>query len=371
MLSVVACGDAEEERAQSGDSAFTVANGDRFVVSATPDKIVLKKRIGSAEFPFDEESLRGKAILIHPVSRRAELGVYARAMSVTSTDDTYVIDGEPLTLKEMETISEDDVVRIFIDPHRDIGVQPQSLTPQTVSWLTPGGFSFGFGAGLAHSTYVAPGLTFSHSIERSDVQPEVLVDWTEDHGLEIGFRASLSWRSTITFKGTINGGKELVHSQELTSPPWVVTIPIGVVPVPVALTGTAFVTCSANGAGSIGGTVKISADASLGGSVYIQPSVSLPSEWVSEGRWPAQASATASADPDVTFDESITISCALPRIAVKAAIGGAAGPYLALAPTLAVTNGAAKVSASVVAGVEGKVMGVGGSFETTVATWTP
>jgi hypothetical protein len=372
-----ACGSASEESASSGDSAFTVANGDRFIVSATPEQIVFKKVVDGTPFPFDETSLVGKAILIHPAPHRADLGVYARALSVASDDSTYTVTGQALTLAEMESISEDDIVRIYIDPSRARDAQPRAvrpgaLTPQAVTWFTPAGFSFGVGAGLAHSTYVAPGLALSNTIDDASLTPEVLVDWTKENGLELGFRASLSWRSTLKFTGRVAGGKELYHSTELSSAPWVVTIPIGPVPVPVALTGVAFVTCSANGVGTVSGSVTLSADASLGGSVYIQPGLSAPTSWVHEGSWPATCSGSADATPgDLTFGDTVSVSCTVPRLALKAAIGGAAGPYLALAPNVVASNAGAMVSVAVVAGVSGAVMGIGGSVETTLVTWTP
>ena len=95
--------------ATTTESAFTVSNGDRFVVSATPERIVLSKSVGGVAFPFDESSLLGKAILIHPVDRRAAGGVYARALSIEVQDDRFVVTSTPLSLAEMEKITEDEI----------------------------------------------------------------------------------------------------------------------------------------------------------------------------------------------------------------------------------------------------------------------
>jgi hypothetical protein len=83
-------------RSPRSESAFTVANGARFVVSATEDRIVLARHVVGVAFPFDEASLLGKAILIHPVEHRAEAGVYARALAVESKGDRLIVTSEPL-----------------------------------------------------------------------------------------------------------------------------------------------------------------------------------------------------------------------------------------------------------------------------------
>jgi hypothetical protein len=73
------------------------------------------KHADGAAFPFDKASLAGRALLIHPIARDAATGVYARALSITDEGDHLVVEREPLTFQEMEAITEDQIVRIFID----------------------------------------------------------------------------------------------------------------------------------------------------------------------------------------------------------------------------------------------------------------
>src|SRR5262249_25995460 len=97
-----------------------------------------------------------------------------------------------------------------------------------------------------------------------------------------------------------------------------------------------------------------------------------PSEWFSAGRWPPGASGSASATPgDLAFSDGLSISCTIPRVTVNATIGGVAGPYVALAPSVSLGNAGASVSVAIVAGATGSIMGLSGSVETTIATWTP
>ena len=98
MLGPVACADNPTDVTDtSTTSAFTVHNGDRFVVSARPERIVLKKSVDGVEFPFDEASLQGKAILIHAIKSKADEGVYARVVAVGTEKGNYVVGAKPLS----------------------------------------------------------------------------------------------------------------------------------------------------------------------------------------------------------------------------------------------------------------------------------
>jgi hypothetical protein len=274
---------AEEESESGGESAFTVKNGDKFVVSASPTEVVLKKRADGVTFPFDEKSLQGKAILIHPVSVRAETGVYARVRSVVSSDDRYVITSEPLSLSEMEEITEDEIVRIYV------ASKDGRLTPAAGSFnLRPlGGAGTGEApppmeglgqhlfAGLERPEKLGPGVTFSNKIERASFDPDVLVDYTKETGLELGMRASLDWRSKVRLGGRVGG--EFFRSASIKTPAYIVLVPIGPAVVPVSLTAEAYITCSANVTGPAAVDLDIDISAKLGGSMRVKKTRHSPS----------------------------------------------------------------------------------------------
>jgi hypothetical protein len=120
------------------------------------------KHADGAAFPFDKASLAGRALLIHPIARDAATGVYARALSITDEGDHLVVEREPLTFQEMEAITEDQIVRIFIDAARVRagGVAPLDLAqPAGANFMNP--FDLGSYSPLSHPEKVSPGLAFS------------------------------------------------------------------------------------------------------------------------------------------------------------------------------------------------------------------
>ncbi len=368
---------AGDGAATASVSAFTVDHGDRFVVSATPERIVVSKEVDGVRFPFDEGSLLGKAILIHPVARRAATGVYARALDVATVGDQLVVTSEPLTLTEMENIAEDDIVRIYVDATwKDLASDLSSarnVSPRTSGSLGPVGFNgldFSGFLGLSRPALLAPGITLSHELKNVSFAPEVLVDWTRENGLELGMRAALTWQSKLTIGGRVGG--EFYHSMTLDSPPLVVAVPIGAVPVPVTLSASAFVSCSAVSTGPVAVELTIDVDASAGGSFYVHPTASsLPTSWVHEGRWKPAASGTASITPGIESAAGPTISCAVPRIELKALVAGAAGPFFAITPVISMSGPSPDFSVTLSAGLQGKVLGYSGGAEVTLLTWKP
>lgn len=361
---------ADDDGAVTGsESAFTVERGDRFVVSASPERIVLSKKVNGVAFPFDERSLLGKAILIHP-TKRAVTGVYARALSVTTEGDRYVVTSQPLTLGEMETIPESDIVRIFVEanPRR---LSTSSIRPLAVaSSAGVNGLTFNGYLGLSKPALLSPGITLTHTVDEASFDPDVLLDWTSERGLELGLRASLGWRSKLTIGGRAGG--EFFRSATLASPPLVVTIPIGAALVPVTLSGSAFVACSALSTATAQIDVDVVASARVGGSFYVKPSWdTLPTGWVSEGTWKPEATGTGSVTSALAAAPGPTISCALPRIEVKALLAGAAGPYFAFSPVASMDGLTPRFQATLSAGVQANVLGTSRAFEVTLLTWKP
>ncbi len=363
-------GGPEGDVAASGsESAFTVAHGDRFVVSATPERIVLSKEAGGVTFPFDETSLLGKALLIHPVDRRAATGVYARALSVTTEGDRLVVTSEPLTLAEMETITEDEIVRIYVDASR---LDASGLKPQVTGnfgAIGYDGLNFSAFEGLSRPTLLSPGITLAHELKNVSLVPNVLVGWTHESGLELGMRAAFAWQSKLTIGGQVGG--EFYHSMTVSAPPLVVTIPIGPVPVPVTLSAAAFVSCAAVLAGPVNVELTIDIDANVGGSFYVHPTTdTAPTDWVHEGSWKPEATGSASITPSVASKLDGSISCAIPRVDLKALVAGTAGPYFAITPVATIAD-VPDFSVTLSAGVQGKLLGHGAAAEITLLTWRP
>lgn len=370
-----------DDGASSSADAFTVAQGDRFVVSATPHKVVVKKKDGTAKFPFSRAALEGKTLVVHPVAGRAETGVVARALEVEDDGEHFVVTTTPLSLSEMERVAEDDVVRVYVDARKvsTRGVRPQgvadllapgNVAPQALSGFAFDGFDLSSGLDLGKPKLVQTGITFSHKIAKSRFEPEALVTWSKDEGLELGFRGELEWRSTLTLGGKVQG--EVFRSRSVETPPLYVTVPVGYLPVPVALTAKATVQCVAALGGPMEVTVDIAADAKLGGSVRVHPTTdTTPDAWVRAGRWEPVATGSAKATLGAAPKLEGAISCALPRIELKASVAGVAGPYLAVSPSVSVGTDGVTMEGKVAAGVGAGMLGFGSGVEVNLYTWTP
>jgi len=373
---------AETELDESAAAAaFTVENGDRFVISASPERIVLAKKVGDVAFPFNERSLRGKAILIHPVARKADEGVYARVLDVTTGSNRYVVDARPLTLEEMTSITEDEIVRIYID--RKSGSKKTApgavLSPSTIRPLGAGtsfnalsfsGFDLSSGVKFNTPSFIRPGITFEHTIEDVQLTPDALVDWSWEGGLELGFQADFAWKSKVEIGGRLSG--EFFRSQTLEGPPVHGFVPIGPVPVPVSLQGKAYIACSAAAEGPANVTVDIEANAHLGASLRVAPERGVaPTEWVHEGRWPASASGSFSATPGIESTFSASVSCLVPRFEVHATVAGIAGPYVATAPKITTDEEGTRVEMPIIAGVGAGMLGLNTGVEVELYKWKP
>jgi hypothetical protein len=343
---VPACAPSPDEDVKaSSESAFTVDGGDKFVISATPEEVVLSKKVGEVAFPFDAASLRNKALLVHPVHGKAEGGVYIRAQSVVDDLDRLVVTGAPLTFREMEHITEDEIVRIYIDRAR-----PEAAAA----------FDLPVGS-LARSSRPITGVTVAHEIEKAKLAPTPLVKWTESEGLELGLRLDLEWKSKLVARGEVGG--EIFRSPTLESAPYVVLVPIGPVPVPITFTASAYVTCSSSATAAVDASFTLSAQASVAGSVRIK-------DGIEEGSWPAMVNGTAALEPKFESHESYAITCTIPRIELRAALAGVAGAYLAVVPVAeASTTAGVSFEASLVAGVDARLFGLTLAKETKLYSW--
>jgi hypothetical protein len=382
--SFVGTGCAAGEETTAGDGlAFTAASGDRFIVSATPERVVFKKKVGAAEFPFDDKALQGKAILVHPVKGRAEDGVYGRALAVRSDGDDYVVDLKPLTFLEMETVTEDEIVRVYVDPKQstpngepkaviapssfgagslDLGSAFQ-LHPMFTDGLAYPNINVGAaGPMLGTSSYLSPGLFFKTTVEKSSFTPSVLVDWSREKGLELGFRAEMDWKSNTVLNGTVTG--EFFRSNAWESPSLWAALPLGIVTVLVRANVRLSISCKATLAGPADLTLDVQAHARVGGSFRVRPSTETnPSEWVSAGSWPGEATGSASIDPTLNFAVRGAIACALPRIELHSKVFGVVGPVVIVSPTAVVDTEGVHAEARVAAGLEAGLFGVGAGIE--------
>lgn len=329
---------APAEDASDSAAAFTVASGARFVVSAKPEKVVFRREVDGVKFPFDEASLVGKAILVHPIPGRSETGVYSRAKSIVTKGDRYEITAEPLSLEQMAALSEDEIVRVFIDPKSEQQhFAGATLEARSVDVLDPGfgfrgtdlnsfnmdGFNLAGGIDFGKPAMLRPGVAFSNTVERASFVPEVLLSYT-DAGLDVGFRGSLSWSSTFAISGMISG--DFYRSPALKTPPAVVFVPIGWVPVPVTIRGVASVFCSVSVTGPADLQVKLTANARVGGSLRFKASLDKP---VQGGPWKAEASGSAGMTPRIGGTFGAGLECELPRVEVHADVVGIVGPYVA------------------------------------------
>jgi hypothetical protein len=198
----------------------------------------------------------------------------------------------------------------------------------------------------------------------------VLLDWTEDKGLELGARADLHWESKLSIGGRVGG--EFFRSATIESPPYIMTVPIGAVPVPVTLTASAMITCVALTSGPSAVAVTIAADAKVGGSFYVKSSLTTsPDSWVTPGTWTPEMSGSASVTPDLEDAPGITIQCALPRIEFKALVAGVAGVFLAATPLVTVAGPSPGIEGILTGGVRGKLFTREVGTEVRLLTWKP
>jgi hypothetical protein len=372
-----------DEASTSSEAAYTVPNGQRFVVSATKDRVVLEKTAGGSAFPFAPEEMVNKAILIHPVKGKAADGVYAWVRSVSEQGERYVLAVEPLRFDEMEEVKEDDIIRIYLDrslarPGEEtglttmtmgLGVQP-GLAPRALGGLFTGELPV---EGEIGNIAVAARVHIWQKEGSLTADPRVRVGWQRGKGLELGFRMNYAWESTLAFDAELKAGM-VFETPSVRTPRIVVAVPIGPVPVPVTLGLAGNFECKAVAGAKITGAVKIAMNASFGGSSFIRPSSkSPPSRWVTQGAWPYTASGSASVKPEGTFEVQPggEIECLVPRIALETLVAGVAGPFVALGPTVGLSAEGLEIGAELTAGFEAELFGREAKGEVVLLSWKP
>lgn len=373
----------EEDASSSADSAYTVPNGAKYVVSANPQRVVLRKEADGRTFPFAAEELVGKAILIHPIDEKTEQGVYAWVRRADERAGTFELAIEPLGLEEMEEITEPQIVRIYLDrslsqlPANGLGTQsaPFGLGASTIRPLGWGGLLTGelpLEGEIGHIA-VAPRVKIWQQDGSLSFRPQGKVGWQRGRGLELGFRVDYAWESTLAFEAELRAGM-VFETPRVRTPRTVVAVPIGPVPVPVTLGLAGSFECKALGAVEASGAIKIKIDASVGGSSFIKPSTRLPpTQWVTQGSWPYAARGTASVRPEGRFQAApgAEAECLVPRIDLETLVAGVAGPFITLAPAVEISGEGVEIGVELKAGVEATLLGREARGEVVLLSWRP
>jgi hypothetical protein len=385
-------GCSEDPAVGAGDEQdLTLQDGSKYVASASAAHIVLRKKVGDRPLAVTAEELPGKAVLIYPMKGAAEAGVFSWARAVRDTGDTLDIDAEPLGLDEIASLSEDDVVRIYMDrsiptlgptTNTTVGTNAEqvgALLPlPSGSGLRPASFT-GALVGqpvVVHSLSAQTAASFvgtvSPGIDEFSVAPALLLGNT--NGLEIGARLDFSTEIRLGIHGTSTASEPFVNSEQTLASRWVV-LPIGGIPVPFEIALSIGIACSANLSVAIDTTIAFRAAVRAGGSFVIDPRAGTdPSTWVRGGSWPNELTVDGSVGDDGTFDPSLGLSCQFPRLIVSATpVGKLGGAYVAVGPGVRwPMTGDAPVPAmfaTLSAGVWGKVLGKQMTVEVVLLRW--
>lgn len=395
LLVAPALGGCASEAAESeaDTAAYTVASGHEFVVRASPNEVVLHRTVNGRAFPVAGDAMVGKAILIHPIEGKAEGGVYARVLSAHHDAMNLVLATEPLTLEEMTALSEDDVVRIYLDPSLStarpetealrpasdpFGLEVGGVRPRSWGGLLNGEFTPMGEIEIAPDVKLENNLTVTHDGGHLSLVPQVMTSYSRAQGLELGLRSRFAWDSSLSFKGDTNVRAKIFRTPRVGPPGVWVTVPIGPFPVPVRLRLVAFLECESMGKVQFDGTLAIHVAANIGGSIRLVPSAAPLSTWVTQGPWPFEIGGAASANltGDIRFGAGSGIECSLPRVELETLIAGVDGPYLAIASEarralseqLSAEN---SMNITLKVGMRGKLFGREANSELDLLSWTP
>jgi hypothetical protein len=393
LLAIVVAGSAEvgcsdtstDDGSTSSAEAVTVASGYKFVVSTSPNEVILRRKAEGRDFPFTINQLLGKAILIHPVDGKSD-GVYGRVLSAREDGAHLVLATHALSLEEMEVLTEDDVVRIFLDPSLDTPRLEKPTMTSAFRSLTPQGWSGLIGGDLdaAGKIELLPGIRLEEAITvtydggRLDLAPSLLASYSRDQGLEVGLRASLAWSSSISIRGAAAVRAKFFRTPQVGPPGVWITVPIGIFPVPVRLRLVGSLECEALGQVELDTKITMAMSAHAAGSVRVKPTGDVPSTWVSQGQWPFEVGGSASADVTGTVNPGAGsgFECTLPRVELQTLVAGVAGPYLAVTPKLrrlrseqGVPEGSIDVALK--AGLRGQLFGREAIAEVDLVSWSP
>ncbi len=391
----------EEEGATSaGEAALTVENGDKYIVAVGPDTVTLLKSVDGVALRFAAKDFANKSVLIHPIEKKTETGVYAHVDSVEDHAGRLVLHTRPMQLDEMENTRGDEVIRLYRNDRlpvapstpqpsfEDLGatLAPAGWAPQpTATGLGPLTLSGPLATGdldpdiWVGTSKVYAGGQISARVESAKLsfRPSAVLDYTRGKGLTVGIRGDFSADLAVKATGYAEGHVVFFESPTLKSPRATFVVPIGippfVVPVPVVVGVDTYVECSTLGATEFDGVFKAHFGATASASAVIHPGFSRPvKDWVGAGPWPntvkAEMSFSKTTGSHVTGH--LGVACAAPRIEFPVTIAGLIGPFLAIHPEFAATTDGFHTSVDLYAGAASE-LGNERFFETLLLRWEP
>jgi hypothetical protein len=371
----------------ASDSDIVVSNGEKFISEVQSDgTVVLFKSVAGSSLSYTPAGMRNKTLLIHPLKGVTDTGVLGHIVDVQDGGDTWLVKTEALALDEVMALDVDrpNVIALHVDRSLllspssappslaglDFGLKPLTIPPSLVNGDLP---VQGF-IPFSDTTGAVGAITIHQDSGALSVTPQGKLQWQKGRGLEVGFKLDFDLESQTSFSGVVLGIPASLSSPEISTPPVLVAVPIGGVPVPVMVSLVATLSCSVSAGVKFQGAVNLSAHASLGGSRFIHPSRNTPVEqWVTQGEWPDVATGTASLTKtgDLTFAPTAAITCIVPRIGLETKIVDVAGPYVAVKNMVSLSDSGLTFTAKLVAGAR---IGIGSrsiATEVTVAAFSP
>ena len=396
--------DEDDVGTSGGESALTVANGAAYISAVSDDSVTVHKQVAGVPLKFAAADFAGKSILVHPIDKKSDSGVFAKVVSVEDKDTTLVIHTHPLELEEMENTRGDQVIRLFRDPTLTVAPttpEEDGFFPQEVGTnsILPNGFAPAVQTGGIHTA------AFSGPLATGDLSPDfwvgnakvygggqihtnvteaslkftpkAILNYQRGKGLTVGIKGDFAADLAIHAAGYAEGHVVFYESPTLKSPRVTFVVPMGIppflIPVPVSLGVDTYVECSTLGAVEFDGTFRAHLGLSASASAVLKPSLSRPlKEWVGPGPWQNRVRAEASFG--MTRDSKLTgaggVACAAPRIEFPIRIAGLAGPFLAIHPEYAAKTDGFETTVDLYAGASAE----GGSekfFELLLLRWVP
>ena len=420
LLGVVnACAPAAEESGSS-EEAITLDDAAKFVVSATPERVVLRKEVDGERFPLAASELLGKALLVHPIRGKAEGGVFLWAHQVRDAGDELVVTGELLDFDDLVTLDadprgEERIVRIYIDA----ALKPVEQAPNQAPTQAPGGvvtssidpfadLDFGVrtrnisGALTGNFPQVWAWSEITKNTSAFASVSNVKADGFRSNfntefgmakgtGIDLGFTGSVDWKLQFDLNAVAGGRTALFETPQIVLLERMGFIPIAGIPVPSMLRVYAYSGCYAVGGLKYQGTITAGIHVSASASVHFTPSQGDPTTWIRPGNIPNKLEVEPFVDA-VGPAPSAGIVCHVGRVNVDLEIGrickgpketcGAMviAPYLGLVPQVFVSDGRliaqepgakAYLSASLRFGAYGRMFGKGVSAEIDLLRWAP
>jgi hypothetical protein len=389
----------EEESAESGEDALTVDNGDAYIVSVDADTVTLRKQVRGVSLRFAASDFANKSVLIHPIPKKTETGVYAHVESVDDEGNTLVLHTRGLELEEMEQTKGTDVIRLYRNKSLSVaptspqsagldgagalmvpvdtatqggGVRPLTLTGP----LATGELPTETWVGTRHN-YGTAQITSSVESVSLDFKPAAMLDYTRGRGLTVGIRGDFTADLAVKAKGHIERRVVFFETPTLKSPRVTFAVPIGipplVVPVPVVMGVNTFVECSTLGAVEFDGVFRAHLGLNASASAVISPGLRKPlNQWVAKGPWENTVGANMSFTnaPGTTVSGKTGIACALPRVEFPITVAGLVGPFLAIQPEFSMTTSGPHNAVELYAGATSELVHEA-LFQTLLLRWEP